>query len=137
MGADHTAGLIVNPGLGEDDFAIKSQQAQLVNAAADSSGFCQFLQPTLDDIATFYGLLYGEKVSREQVADMGWQCLKDEWEFNRRAGFTSADDDLPDCMKQDAVGPANFVYDVKPEIVARAYERFDNDDDLFATKATG
>ena len=48
--------------------------------------------------------LYGEEVTREQIADMGWQCLADEWEFNRRAGFTEADDVLADCMKQDPIG---------------------------------
>ena len=49
MGADHTAGLIVNPGLPPDQWAQASQEAQLVNAVCDSSGFCQFLQPTLDE----------------------------------------------------------------------------------------
>ena len=69
MGADHTAGLIVNPGLPPDQYAYESQKAQLVNAVCDSSGFCQFLQPTLDDIRSFYGALYGEEVTREQIAD--------------------------------------------------------------------
>src|SRR3970282_2239465 len=41
MGADHTAGLIINPGLPPDEYAKASQQAQLVNAVCDSSGFCQ------------------------------------------------------------------------------------------------
>ena len=45
MGADHTAGLIVNPGLPPTEYARASQESQLVNAACDSSGFCQFLQP--------------------------------------------------------------------------------------------
>ena len=57
MGADHTAGLIVNPGMQPEEFAIASQETQLVNAVCDSSGFCQFLQPTLDDIRTYYGHL--------------------------------------------------------------------------------
>jgi aldehyde:ferredoxin oxidoreductase len=86
MGADHTAGLIVNPGLPPTEYAKASQQAQLVNAVCDSSGFCQFLQPTLDDIRAFYHELYGEEVSREEISDLGWRCLQDEWEFNRRAG---------------------------------------------------
>ncbi len=137
MGADHTAGLIVNPGLPEEEWARASQDAQLVNAVCDSSGFCQFLQPSLDDIREYYGLLYGEEISREQIADQGWQCLQDEWEFNRRAGFTDADDELPDCMKQDAIGPQQVVFDVKRDVVARAYERFDAREELFAAKATG
>ena len=89
MGADHTAGLIVNPGLRRTSSRTASQKAQLVNAVCDSSGFCQFLQPTLDDIRAFYGALYGHEViaradRRPRLAD----ASQDEWEFNRRAGFT-------------------------------------------------
>jgi aldehyde:ferredoxin oxidoreductase len=137
MGADHTAGLIVNPGLPEEEFARASQNLQLINAACDSSGFCQFLQPTLDDIRDYYGLLYGEEVTREQISDLGWQCLQDEWEFNKRAGFTEKDDELPACMKEDAIGPAKVVFDVPREIVAQAYQRFEAGEELFTTKASG
>jgi aldehyde:ferredoxin oxidoreductase len=137
MGADHTAGLIVNPGLPEQEWAQASQEIQLVNAATDSSGFCQFLQPTLDDIRKFYSLLYGEDVTREQVADIGWQCMQDEWEFNRRAGWKREDDVMPDCMKQDAVGPANAVWDVKDEVVQSTYRRFEGGEAMFTTKAAG
>jgi aldehyde:ferredoxin oxidoreductase len=137
MGADHTAGLIVNPGMPEEEWVRASQEVQLINAVCDSSGFCQFLQPTLDNIREFYGLLYGEEISREQIADQGWQCLQDEWEFNRRAGFTEADDVMPDCMKQDAIGPAKVVWDVSPDLVKGAYQRQEPREELFATKASG
>jgi aldehyde:ferredoxin oxidoreductase len=46
MGADHTAGLIVNPGLPPGAVRAGVAKVQVVNAACDSSGFCQFLQPT-------------------------------------------------------------------------------------------
>jgi aldehyde:ferredoxin oxidoreductase len=110
---------------------------QIINAVCDSSGFCQFLQPTLDDIRAFYALLYGEEVSREQIADQGWQCLQDEWEFNRRAGLTDADDLMPECMKQDAIGPAKVVWDVSPDLVKGAYQRQEPRDELFTKSASG
>jgi aldehyde:ferredoxin oxidoreductase len=109
MGADHTAGLIINPGLPPDQFAVASQEVQLVNAVCDSSGFCQFLQPNLDNIRAFYGAMAGEDVSREKIAEIGWQCLSDEWEFNSRAGFTEADDDLPACLREEGVGPGGVM----------------------------
>jgi aldehyde:ferredoxin oxidoreductase len=139
MGADHTAGLIVNPGMPPDQFARASQESQLVNAVCDSSGFCQFLQPTIEDIAGFYSALYAEPVSREQVADIGWQCLVDEWEFNQRAGFTEADDDLPDVMKNEGVGPGGVMkFDVPREIIRQAkQQRFAPREELFKSKATG
>ena len=137
MGADHTAGLIVNPGLPEDEWVRASQEVQMVNAVGDSSGFCQFLQPTLDDIRTFYGHLYGEQISREQIADQAWQCLSDEWEFNRRAGWTEKDDIMPDCMKEDGVGPAKIVWDVSEGLASEAYQRLEAREELFSTKAAG
>ena len=138
MGADHTAGLIINPGLGPDEFAQASQESQLVNAVCDSSGFCQFLQPNLDDIRSFYSALYGEEVSRDEIADQGWQCLEDEWEFNKRAGMTAADMAMPECMKEDGIGPDNaIVFDVPEETVQATYTRFGNREELFEIKATG
>ncbi len=137
MGADHTAGLIVNPGLPADQFAQASQEVQLVNAVCDSSGFCQFVQPTLDDIRQYYGHMYGREVSRQEIADQGWQILADEWEFNRRAGFTAADDVLPKCMQEDAIGPAKVVFDVPAAVIADAKVRKPVRDNLFTTKAAG
>jgi len=137
MGADHTAGLIVNPGLPQDQWVRASQEAQMVNALCDSSGFCQFLQPTLDDIRAFYGHLYGEEISRKQVSDMAWQVLQDEWEFNRRAGLSEDGDQMPDCMKQDAIGPASMVWDVPSDLVVQAYQRQGDREELFTMKASG
>jgi len=138
MGADHTAGLIVNPGLPPDQFARASQESQLANAACDASGFCQFLQPTIEEIAKYYTMFVGEDVTREQIADMGWQCLLDEWKFNDGAGFTKADDDLPACMKEEGVGPNHAMkFDVSAEVIAAAKQRFASRDELFKLKATG
>jgi aldehyde:ferredoxin oxidoreductase len=131
MGADHTTGLVVEPGQPQEELARASQEAQIVNVVIDSSGFCQFLMPNLDEIRAFYGAFYGEEVTREQIADLGWRCMENEWEFNRRAGFAPEDDLMPDCMKQDAIGSPEAVWDVPPEIVAQAYKRFDLRDELF------
>ncbi len=138
MGADHTAGLIVNPGMPADQYARASQESQLVNAACDSSGFCQFLQPTLAEIANFYTLLLGEEIAPEKVADIGWQCLVDEWAFNDAAGFTKADDDLPACMKEDGVGPNGVMkFDVPADVIAQAKVKMPYRKEMFAIKATG
>jgi aldehyde:ferredoxin oxidoreductase len=137
MGADHTAGLIINPGLPEDRWAQASQEAQLVNAVCDASGFCQFLQPTLDDIRHFYAALYGEEVTQQQIADYGWRILQTEWEFNANAGLKEEDDRLPEYMKQEGIGPENAVFNVSPEIIRKAKERLPLRDKLFAIKATG
>ena len=38
---------------------------------------------------------------------------------------------MPDCMKQDAIGPQKLVWDMGPERVARVYKRFGLRDELF------
>lgn len=138
MGADHTAGLIVNPGVPPDQMALMSREYQLVNVVCDSSGFCQFLQPTLDNIREYYGLFYDEEVTRAQIAEIGWKCLEEEWDFNDRAGFTEADDDLPDCLREEGVGPGGaFKFDVPLEIIKQTKQRADWRDEMFAIRATG
>jgi len=138
QGADHTAGLVVDPEVNGEAAAIASQHVQIVNAVTDSSGFCMFLEPTLDEIRKFYGLFYGEDISREQIADLGWNCLEDEWEFNRRAGFTDADDDMADCLKEEGIGPDHSLkFDVPKEIVAKAKVKQPYDDALFGAGASG
>ncbi len=131
MGADHTAGLIVEPGQPYEEAVRASQESQIVNAMVDSSGFCQFLMTNLEELREFYSLFHGEDVTREQLADQGWQCLEDEWEFNRRAGLGPDDDLMPDCMKQDPIGPTKLVWDLDPELVSQVYKRFEPRQALF------
>lgn len=138
QGADHTAGLVVKPGQPEEKWAKASQKAQMINAICDSSGFCMFISPTVDDIREFYGHYFGEEFSPERIADYGWQILLDEWEFNRRAGLTERDDDLPVCMKEDAIGAnGDLVFDASAETIASVYDRMVTADDLCKGVATG
>jgi len=138
MGADHTAGLVINPGLPPDQYARASRESQLVNAVCDSSGFCQFLQPSINNIREFYGFFYGEEVTAEQVADIGWQCLQDEWAFNDAAGFTEADDDLPTCLREEGVGPNGMMkFDVTADIIRDAKVGVPHREEMYAMRATG
>jgi aldehyde:ferredoxin oxidoreductase len=134
MGADHTAGLVVVP---PTDAALASQNAQLINALCDSSGFCQFQQPTIEDIRTLYNLMYGGNLSFEDAADIGWQCMVDEWEFNRRAGFGPEDNDLPAWMRTEAIPSNGAVFAVPKEEIMRVFERMPITDDLRNMRAVG
>jgi aldehyde:ferredoxin oxidoreductase len=134
MGADHTAGLIIRP---PEDPVRASQESQLVNALCDSSGFCQFQQPTIDDVRTLYNAMYGSSLSFEEAADLGWQCMQDEWEFNRRAGFGPEDNDVPEWLRTEAVPSNNAVFAVTKEDLTRVFERMPISDELRALKAVG
>jgi aldehyde:ferredoxin oxidoreductase len=134
MGADHTAGLVVVP---VTDNAKASQDAQLINALCDSSGFCQFQQPTIDDIRTLFNLMYGGNLSFEDAADIGWNCMQNEWEFNRRAGFGPEDNDLPEWMRAEAVPSNGAVFAVSKEEIMKVFERYPVSDELRQMKAVG
>jgi aldehyde:ferredoxin oxidoreductase len=135
MGADHTAGLVMTgPGA---DVVRASQEAQIVNAVCDSSGFCQFQQPTIEDVRVLYNLMLGVNLTFEDVADLGWQCLQDEWEFNRRAGFGPDDYDLPQWMRTEVVPTTGVAFEVTKEDMHRVFERMPISDELRMMKAVG
>ena len=138
MGADHTAGLIVNPGLDPAEYARSAQDIQLINVVCDSSGFCQFLGPNLDDIRNYYGLLYGIEISREEIANQGWDCMQDEWNFNAAAGWKDEDNGLSDCLVEEGIGPDQAMkFDVPLEVINQSKVRFPIRDALFESKASG
>ena len=96
-----------------------------------------FLGPNLDDIRGFLGALYGREVSRDEIADLGWECLEDEWEFNRQAGFTEADDRLADCLSEDPIGAEPTVFDVPDDVIQAAKKRIPADESLFTMRSAG
>lgn len=136
MGADHTAGLLimVPEGLSE---AQASQEAQLINALCDSSGFCQFQQPKIDDIRELYGAMYGAELSFEEAADLGWQTLQDEWEFSRKAGFGPEQNDLPQWCREEAVPENGAVFHATKEEIMSVFERFPASENLKVMRAVG
>ncbi|OFV86788.1 MAG: hypothetical protein A3J75_03750 [Acidobacteria bacterium RBG_16_68_9] len=119
MGADHTAGLVVMPA---PDLARASQDSQIVNAVCDSSGFCQFMQPTLEDMRRFFNLMYGLNLTEEDIVNYGWQCLQDEWEFNRRAGL---DDSFPEWLVTEPVPTNGAVFDVPRDEIRRVFTKME------------
>ena len=134
MGSDHTAGLILQP---HADPTRQSQEIQLVNALCDSSGFCQFQGPSIDDMRNLYNTLYGSTLSFEDMASIGWQCLEDEWEFNRRAGFKTEDYDVPEWLRSEAVPSNGATFAVPKEELLRVFQRMPISDELRKMTALG
>jgi aldehyde:ferredoxin oxidoreductase len=46
---------------------------------------------------------------------MGVNCLKDELDFNKRAGFTDEDDQLPRFFREELLAPHNVGWDYTTE----------------------
>ena len=66
-------------------------------------------------IAELLNARYDWNVPTTILQDLGKESLKLEREFNRRAGFTAADDRLPEYMTREPLPPLNPVFDVSEE----------------------
>jgi aldehyde:ferredoxin oxidoreductase len=132
MGADHTAGYavatnILNVGgqldpLKPEGQAELSRNLQIATAAIDSTGMCLFIAfAVMDQPETFQALIdminafYGLNLTADDVTALGKSVLKNERDFNARAGFTAQDDRLPDFFKKEKLPPHNITFQVKDE----------------------
>jgi aldehyde:ferredoxin oxidoreductase len=127
MGADHTAGYGVTAnilGVGGSIDPLKkqgnivlSQNLQVATAAIDAAGLCLFIAFAVldneDGVQTIVNMLnarYGLTLTPDDVVALGKSILNNEKEFNRRAGFTEVDDQLPE-MFNESFPPHNTTWD--------------------------
>jgi len=132
MGGDHTAGYAVatnimkvggdvNP-LGNEGQAKLSSDLQVATAAIDTAGLCLFVAfPVLDIPDAFTAIVdminakYGLSLTGDDISALGQRVLKMEVDFNTRAGFTRADDRLPEFFRMEKLSPHDVVFDVSDE----------------------
>ncbi len=121
MGADHTAGNAfgargeVGP-LAVEGHPALTRKLQLGAAMLDSTGLCLFARPpVLADPQLVVDLIngrYGWGWTTADLDQFNRQVLRDELEFNRRAGLGPADYRLPEYMLHEPLPPHNTVFDV-------------------------
>lgn len=138
MGADHTAGYavaanILNVGGSVDPLKPEGQvelsrNLQIATAAVDSTGMCLFVAfPVLDQPETFQALIdminafYGLSLTGEGVTELGKSVLKNERDFNEKAGFTSAHDRLPAFFLKEPLPPHNTTFTVRDEDLDKVF----------------
>jgi len=133
MGADHTSGYTIAPeilscGGKVDQFEVNKAELvrnfQYSTAFIDSTGHCLFIAFAILDIPEgFEGLVeecngvLGTNWTMDDVNRIGKEILDKERAFNAGAGFTKADDRLPEFMKYEPLPPHNVVWDVPDEVV--------------------
>jgi aldehyde:ferredoxin oxidoreductase len=127
MGADHTAGYGVTANIlgvgGNVDGLQKagnielSQGLQIATAAFDAAGLCIFVAFAVldneDGVQTIVDMLnaqYGLSLTGDDVVALGKSIINNEKEFNKRAGFTKIDDQLPE-MFNEKLPPHNKTWD--------------------------
>lgn len=138
MGADHTAGYAVtsnflNVGGYVDPLKTEGQvnlsrNLQIATAAIDAMGLCIFTafaildnSEALPTVVDMLNAQYGLNLSANDVTIMGKNILKIEREFNRLAGFTSADDRLPEFFKKEKLLPHETVFDISDEELEQVF----------------
>ena len=112
QGADHTTGNIPtheSADMTTEELTEASLEIQVLCAAADSLGLCLFgrsvtnINPDL--IVNALNAAHGTNFDASFLADLGREALQMEWEFNRQAGFTEGDDELPSFFYDEALEP--------------------------------
>ena len=139
QGADHTMGYAVTANIlgvgGNVDPMSKegqiglSRDLQIATAAIDSTGMCLFIAfAALDDETCLPALVdllnarFGIALTGDDVVALGKSILKTERGFNIKAGFSAADDRLPDFFYSEPLPPHNVVFDFTDEEMATFWD---------------
>ena len=119
QGADHTCGLTIRANVDHLDPKGQvqlSRTSQYNNAGYDSLGACIFggfgfgTDKTM--VPDLINARYGWGVGENFLYELGEKTIALEREFNYRAGFSPADDRLPEWMTQEKLPPNDAVFDV-------------------------
>lgn len=138
MGADHTAGYSITANvlkvggyvdpLKNDGQVDLSRNLQIATAAIDASGLCLFVAfAVLDNpaglptIVEMLNAKFDAKLTVDDVIKLGQQILRDEREFNKKAGFTKEADRLPEFFREEALTPHGTKFDVADEELDELY----------------
>ena len=112
QGADHTAGNVpgfVCDGKTTEELTAASLDIQALCAAADSLGLCLFGRSVtnvqLDFMVEALNNAHGVELDGSFYLQLGYEAMRYEWEFNKQAGFTEDDDELPAFFYDEALQP--------------------------------
>ena len=96
-----------------------SKNLQVATAAIDTAGLCLFVAfPVLDipdalvAIVDMLNAKYGLSLTADDVSALGQKVLQIERDFNGRAGFSAADDRLPEFFRLEKLPPHDTVFDI-------------------------
>jgi aldehyde:ferredoxin oxidoreductase len=114
QGADHTAGNLPvfdckDKTTGE--LVEASLGIQTAVATADSLGLCIFGRSVTSVSAELIVIAlndaHGTSLDTSFLQSLGLETLRLEWEFNKAAGFTENDDELPEFFYAEPIAPTN------------------------------
>jgi aldehyde:ferredoxin oxidoreductase len=130
QGADHTAGNLPRLKTREMDGPAIVEQSlahQARVAANDSLGLCIFgmsvTNPNTEFLANAINAAHGTTLTKDFFEALGRETLRLEYEFNKRAGFTEKDDELPPFFYAEPLPPTNLVARFHAADVHGMYDR--------------
>ena len=113
QGADHTTGNIPAfqcDGKTTEELVEASLEIQIICAAADSLGLCLFgrtvTNESIDFVVDALNQAHGTSFDESKFMEIGREALEMEWQFNKDAGFTDDDDEMPDFFFNEALAPS-------------------------------
>jgi aldehyde:ferredoxin oxidoreductase len=132
QGADHTTGnapRLNTRTMTTEDIMATSLREQTLSAAQDSLGLCIFGRSVtnvqLEFLANAINDAHGTNLASDFYTELGQETLKLEWEFNKQAGFTAQDDELPRFFYEEPVPPTNHVARFHSGDVRELYTRLE------------
>ena len=114
QGADHTTGnlpVFDCKGKTTEELVEASLGIQTACAAADSLGLCIFgrsvTNVSAELVVNALNDAHGTQLDTSFMQTLGLETLRMEWAFNKAAGFTEKDDELPEFFYDEALAPSN------------------------------
>ena len=96
-----------------EELTEASLEIQVASAIADSLGLCLFGRSVTNAnselIVDALNSAHGTNFDASFLAGLGREALQLEWEFNRQAGFTEEDDELPSFFYDETLEPTGKV----------------------------
>ena len=116
QGADHTAGNVPKldcTNMSVEEVVAASLESQRVMASSDALGLCIFGRGVTDTNVAFVvnaiNDAHGTDLKESFYSELGDETLALERQFNLDAGFTVADDELPEFFYSDPLAPTGKV----------------------------
>ncbi len=129
MGADHTAGITIRVKVDHhspEGQAELSRKAQYTVPIWDDLGLCLFasaaLGPHPELLCQIVNTQLGIDLDKEKLYKLAHDTVKWEREFNHKAGFTKADDRLPEYFCEVPNPANNCVFDVSENDLDRVHD---------------
>ncbi|MHA1679312.1 MAG: aldehyde ferredoxin oxidoreductase C-terminal domain-containing protein, partial [Promethearchaeota archaeon] len=91
-------------------------------------GLCYFIGPSYENmiiITEAINAMHGLNLNVDDVIDLGKQILKNEIEFNEKAGITQDQNDVPEFFKKEPLPPTNLTFTFKKEELRNFWKRLE------------